>query len=246
MNRDCEVIQDLISMGRKASRASTRLVTEHLRDCPSCRSYFQATRKGWRPHPQIHLPALPRNTQERYFRWSLMALAIMTAALCMLVNVAVEKRVTWGWIVAGAMVCVTLPAETYLISYTYRFLKALLSFSLLSVGMLGLIQYVQYNLMGVGGVWFWRVGVPVTGIWLTAVWLGILLVRWKNANGLYCLSAILFLSIPADIATEGVAVAYTLEPFAVHWLNLIACAVGAVGFGAMGAMFDARGKHKKG
>lgn len=230
-------------MGRKASRASTRLVTEHLRECPECRAYYQAARKGWHPRPRIHLASAPRDTQMRYFQWSLAALAILASLICMVVNYAVEKRLSWGWIVAGAMVCSTFPAMVYLWSYTNRFLKAMLSFSLLAMLLLGLIQYVLYNTMGIGGVWIWRVATPVAAIWLAAVWLGMLVVKWRSMNGFFCLSMILFLCIPADIATEGIAVAYTMETFEMHWVNLSCYAVAAAVCWMMGVLFDARFKR---
>ncbi len=245
MNQDCEVIQDLISMGRKASKASTKMIMDHIRECDRCRMYYQATRKGWRPRPRINIEAAPRDTQMRYFNWSLTALSLLTTSVCMSVNYAVDKQLSWGWIVAGALACSTLPVFVYLRTYTNRFLKALLCFSAMVFLLLGLIQYVLYNIMGSGGVWIWRVAVPVTAIWLVALWSGILLAKFKDLNGFYCIGMILLMTIPADIATEAIAVAYTGDTFIIHWSNLAVYLMAALVCFAAGVVFDMRGKQNK-
>lgn len=245
----CEWIQDLMTLcaEHRASRASIRLVTEHVRECPACRRRFEALRLG-KPVPRhffrFHMPE-QKDTERRYFLWSLFGIDALVLLVCMVVNFAVDMRLSWSWIVAGAMACSAIPVCVYLYSRTKRFIKAMLCLSVLSLFLLGLIQTVLFGLEQ-EGIWIWRVAVPLAGIWLTVFWTGILVSKWKRLNGFFCLCLILALCIPADLATEGVAVAYTGEEFTVHWVNELCYLSGAVASGCMGALFELRSRKRNG
>ena len=184
------------------------------------------------------------DTSQRYFRWSLLALNTLTALICMLVNFAIDRQLTWSLIVMGAMICSSIPVLTYVQSITYRFLKALLCFSVLALLLLGLIQLVLHSLMGMKGIWIWRVALPVTAVWLAVFWTAVLISKWKDLNGFYCLSMILALCIPAQIATSAIGAAYSGTAFSMHPGSAAAFAAAAVVLLIMGVLFDNRGRRK--
>lgn len=243
----CEWIQDLMTLcaEHRASRASMRLVAEHVRECAACRRRYEALRLG-KAMPRRFFrfySRVPKDTEDRYLRWSVLAIDALVVLVCMVVNFAVDKRLSWSWIVAGAMVSSALPIAVYLCSRTNRFIKAMLCLSVCALFLLGLIQGVLVG-MDQEAVWIWRVALPVAGIWLTVFWTGILVSKWRRLNGFFCIALILALCIPADLATEGVAVAYTGEAFVLRWVNALCYFAGAVAGGFMGAMFEMRWKRR--
>lgn len=183
-----------------------------------------------------------RDPSRRYLRWSILALCALSSLICMVVNFAVERRLSWSWIVFGAMVTSSLPLLVYMQAYTNRFLKAMLCFSGLAVLLLGVIQAVLIG-MGQEDIWLWRVALPVAAVWLTVFWTGILTAKLRNLNGFFCIAIILFLCMPGDIATGAIASAYTGEFFGVRWFHMVCYLVASALVGIMGILFEMRGSR---
>ena len=241
---DCEIVQDLMGLcaAGKASRASVRLVAEHVRQCPACRARYEATVRGlpfWK-RPRMRPDEGKRDPSRRYMRWSILALGALSSIICMVVNFAVDRALSWSWIVFGAMVASSFPVLVYTQTYTNRFLKAMLCFSALAVLLLGVIQAVLLG-MGQPDMWLWSVAVPVAAVWLAVFWTGILTAKLRGLNGLFCIAIILFLCVPGDAATGAIASAYTDEPFAFRWLHAACFWVASAAVCAMGAVFELRG-----
>lgn len=243
---ECEIVQDLMPFcaARTASRASTRLVLEHIKQCEMCRDKYhslgQRRLKRWRGKSPVEETGSPA----RYFRWSLIALNALAALLCMAVNTAVDGRPTWAWIVAGAMVCGCVPTLVYLRAATQRFLKAMACFSVLGLLLLGLIQLVLHDLMGVTGVWVWRVALPVAAIYLAVIWTSVLVSRWRDWNGFVCIGMILLLCLPAEIAVTAIATGYSGGGMTFRWLNAVCYVLSSVAMFATGVWFELRGRKK--
>lgn len=239
----CEVIQDLIKgcADGTASRATVKLVLEHIKMCDECRAKYEALRGGKKARARKWFFVLhePMETPVRYLRWSILALAALTAVICMIVNFAVDAQITWGWIVCGAMITSVVPMLTYIQSQTYRFIRAMAAFSVLAVLLLGLIQLVLHNLMGMPGVWLWRVALPLSAIWMTVFWGAIGVAMVKKLNGFYCIAMIVFLFFPAELATAGIAAAYQ-GGWAANWVRMAGYVVASIVLAVMGYAFDAR------
>ena len=92
----CEVIQDLIEgcADGTASRATVKLVLEHIKMCDECRAKYEALRGGKKARARKWFFVLhePMETPVRYLRWSILALAALTAVICMIVNFAKTVR----------------------------------------------------------------------------------------------------------------------------------------------------------
>ena len=233
----CEVIQDLLEgcANGTASRATVKLVLEHIKTCEECRAKYEALRGGKKARARrwFFMPREPMETPVRYLRWSILALAALTAVICMIVNFAVDAQITWGWIVCGAMITSVVPMLTYIQSQTYRFIRAMAAFSVLAVLLLGLIQLVLHNLMGMPGA------LPLAAIWMAVFWGGISVAMIKKLNGFYCIAMIVFLFFPAELATAGIAAAYQ-GGWAANWVRMAGYVVASVVLAVMGYAFDAR------
>lgn len=243
----CEVIQDLLEgcANGSASRATVKLVLEHIKGCESCRARYESLRGGGKLHVRkwfFSPPEIPRQTPTRYLRWSILTIAALTAVICMIVNYAVDARITWGLIVLGAMITCVIPMLVYIQAQTYRFIKAMAVFSILALLLLGLIQWALHNQMGVGGVWLWRVALPLAGIWMTVFWGAIGVSMKKKLNGFYCIAMILFLFFPAELATAGIAAGYSQAGWSADWLRMMGYVVASIVTAMAGYAFDA---HRK-
>ncbi|MBQ6594941.1 MAG: hypothetical protein IJH78_04690 [Clostridia bacterium] len=245
LTQDCEVIQDLIMLGGRSSRASMRLVTDHIRTCPSCRELYQKKRGGLLGHFSLRPFRDRRDTEQRYMVWSILALSFLTSLICMIVNFAVEHALTWGWIAVGGIICCTLPALIYVRERNYKFLKAMIGFSVLSFLLLGWIQFVLHNLMHLGGVWIWRAALPIAAIWLSVLWIGVMVPFAAKQNGFFAFALIFLLAIPADIASAAIAAAYTGYTFRAHWSNLVMYVITALVMALCGIMFNVHAKKRK-
>ena len=240
MNRgECEIIRDLIGLNGRESRASTRMISQHIRQCAQCREYYARARGEF--HLDMPMPRIwdALDTQQRYLRWSIVTLAFLATVISRVVNFAVEPKLTWGWIVAGAMLTIMVPVLVYIQTFRLRFIKAMACFTVLTFLLLGLTQYVIYRAMHMGGVWLWAVGIPVAALWLGALWAGILFTMLLRRNGFFCLALILLLFIPADIATGALTSAYLATPFTVHWMSLTLYFIAAVTAWVMGMCYEA-------
>ena len=239
----CEVIQDLLESCAKgtASRATVKIVLEHIKTCESCRTKYESLRGGGKVHKWFFSPPeIPKQTPTRYLRWSILTIAALTAVICLIVNYAVDARMTWGLIVLGAMITSAIPMLTYIQARTYRFIKAMAVFSFLAILLLGLIQWVLHNQMRVEGIWLWRVALPLAAIWMSVFWGAIGVSMKKKLNGFYCIAMILFLFFPAELATAGIAAGYSQAGWSADWLRMAGYVVAAIVTAVAGYAFDAR------
>lgn len=240
---ECEVIQDLISLKGRGSRASRRMIAEHVRTCESCRRLYARSQGSlaWRFSFRQVWDAL--DSQQRYLRWSILFLGALAAVICLIVNYAVEGALTWGWIVTAAEVTLLLPVLIYIRAYAYRFIKAMACFSVLTLLMLIVTQRVLQG-MGFAGLWVWRVAIPVAVIWLGVLWLGILFTWFSRRNGFIGIGIIVLLFIPADIATGAIASGYTGRPFVIHYLSIALYLVAAITNFAFAMLYDIRERRR--
>ena len=243
-NKECEIIRDLMSIHGRTSRASRRMISDHIRSCPDCRALWERRQSGFHWSVDIAESTPRTGSSARYFRWSLEALGMLISLLSLIVNYAVEREITWGWITVGSIVCCIIPIIIYNQARRLRFLKALACFSLLVPLLLGVIQLVVLNGMGIGSLWYWRVALPLAAIWLAAVWIGIVVSLTLRRSGFDCLALVLLLFIPAYIASRAVAVAYTGEAFTVNGYSIALFALSAVVMYVTGVSFQIRQRKK--
>ena len=155
----CEVIQDLIPLcaSGAASRATVKMVQEHMKTCDDCRARYESAMGGKRP-PRARRwffapPREPMETPVRYLRWSILALA---------------------------------------------------------------------------------------GVWMAVFWGGIGVAMAKKLNGFYCIAMIVFLFFPGELATAGIAAAYSQGGWQANWIRMAGYVVAALVLAVMGYEFDAR------
>lgn len=124
-------------------------------------------------------------------------LAIFT---CVIVNFAVELHLTWSIIVIDCCLfggCLFLPP---LLSKKRGIIISLCLLSVLILPFLGVLEMETQSLAGYGG-WLWKLGFPISLIWIIILWLMLLLKR-APINIWFYIGIGAIISIPGSFLTN--------------------------------------------
>lgn len=207
---DCDIVRDLLPsyLENMTSQVSNQYIDEHLKSCEECRNICKQMGE------EIKIEVVPEvknfkkylnNVKVKYSMIGLFIIGIIAIITCVIVNLAVEKRLSWSLIVIGGIVYTYLPLYIYMKTQTNRWIKMLLGISLYLIPFLGLIQVVLYYIMEKGDIWIWNIAIPIALLWLAVIWIGILFNKLMKFNICSCISVIIFLSIPANFFTDIIA-----------------------------------------
>ena len=203
----CDTVKDLLPLyvDKLTSEASNKSIDEHIAECEDCRAALE------RMTEKLDVEVAPEvNDFKKYLnksKWSIVyyvmgILAIIAIITCFIVNMAVELRLSWSLIVAGGIITAYLPAYAAIKSKKHKFVKMVAVFNVCAVFLLILIQAVVYNIMEIGSVWIWSIGLPIALLWSAIVWISILCNLIFKVNPLISLSVLCFLAVPANGLTN--------------------------------------------
>jgi len=137
----------------------------------------------------------------------LLFLAIFT---CVIVNVAVNHRLSWSLLViAGCVLGGSLLIPPFL--WKMRgFYISLCLLTILIMPFLGMIQGITSNwkVTFEPSSWLWSIAFPVSFTWLVILWLMVLIIRWKRLSIWFLLSTGSLLCIPGNIITNNIVDRY--------------------------------------
>lgn len=148
---------------------------------------------------------------EKTIRYTMIGFAIICAIAvltCVIVNLAVDKKITWSVIPTAAILYSYAGIHALAFSKKSRLLGAIGCFSVLLLPLLGIIQITLYSRMKIGTIWFWKYALPITLVWLLIIWIGILCYQILRLNLFLSLSITSFLSIIGNLATNYIAGEY--------------------------------------
>lgn len=203
----CDTVKDLLPMyiDHMTSEASNESIEGHVENCQGCRDALEQMRRP------VSVDAAPEVKEFRKFLkkskmsllyWMAGAAALIAVVACFIVNLAVDQRLSWFYIVGVGIVTAYLPVYVWIAASKHRFIKALAVLSVCTVLVVGTVQIVLYYLMGIGEMWFWETGLPITMLWLAIVWAGVAFYECFHMNALICLAVIAFLAVPGNYLTK--------------------------------------------
>ena len=206
----CDTVRDLLPMyiDHMTSEASNESIEGHMENCQECRDALEQMRRP------VRVEAAPEVKEFRKFLkkskmsllyWIAGAAALIAVVACFIVNLAVDQKLTWFYIVGAGILTAYLPVYVWITASEHRLVKGLAVLSACAVLVVGTVQIVLYYLMGIGEMWFWEIGLPVTVLWLVIVWAGVAFHGCFRTNALISLSVIIFLSVPGDYLTKCLA-----------------------------------------
>lgn len=203
----CDTVRDLLPMyiDHMTSEASNESIEGHMESCRECRDVLEQMRRP------VNVDAAPEVKEFRKFlkksKMSLLygiagAAALIAVITCFIVNLAVDQRLSWFYIVGAGIITAYVPAYVWIAASGHRFIKALAALSACTLLLVGTVQIVLYYLMDIGGMWFWEIGLPVTMLWLAIVWTGVAFHGCFHMNALVSLAVITFLAVPGEYFTK--------------------------------------------
>lgn len=248
----CDTVKDLLPLyvDKLTSEASNKSIDEHIADCEDCKAELnQMTQK-------LDVEVAPEVKDFKKYlnksKWSIVyyvmiALAIIGIVTCVIVNIAVEHRVSWSLIVIGSIITAYLPAYVAVISKKHKFVKCVAALNICTFFLLALIQTVVYNIMGIGSVWLWNTGLPIAALWSAIVWISMLCNLIFKANTLISLSVLCFLTIPGNGLTNVLSGDYhSMADFTSNFVeNGLGSLIVGIVFLIVGIIFEIEKKRVK-
>lgn len=179
----CEIVRDLMPLyvDGVVSDVSKGSVEEHLAHCAECKEVYQDMvydiEMEKQPSEVQDIKRFLKKTKKMYLSYGLGILSFVAVFVCMIVDLAIHKGVTWSLIVGTAVI--SADALVYALS-TCKKDKDIIAMAVTSIGTAGLlfvIQVTRYYLMDTGTFWIFRYGIPILCLWLGILWIPLLLRR---------------------------------------------------------------------
>ena len=229
----CEIVKDLLPLyvDEMVSDVSKKSIESHLENCTECNEIYHNMAYHLEmetlPTEVSDIKRFLKKTKKMYLLYGLGGLSFIAILVCLIVDLAVNKGITWS-LIAGSS-CLFADAFIYTLS-TCKKNKGCIAMAVISIGvfvLLSVIQITRYYLIGTGTFWLFRYGVPILLLWLFVLWLPVLARTFLKWNIWDCIALFLFLVIIGNYVTKLITGDYMWED-ALHMQGFIGNALGEV------------------
>lgn len=239
----CEIVKDLLPLyvDGIVSDVSKKSIENHLEHCTDCKELYD----DMAFHLEMETPPTEvsdvkrflKKTKKMYLLYGLGGLSFIAILVCLIVDIAVNKGITWS-LIAGSS-CLFADTLIYALS-TCKKNKGCITMAVISIGtffLLFVIQITRYYLMGTGTFWLFRYGLPILLLWLLVLWPPVLTRTFLKWNIWDCLALLMLLVIVGNYATKLITGDYAwndvrhMHGFAVNALGEV---IGIILFGIIG------------
>ncbi|MDE6529493.1 MAG: zf-HC2 domain-containing protein [Lachnospiraceae bacterium] len=239
----CEIVKDLLPLyvDEMVSDVSKKSIENHLEHCVECNEIYQNMafhlEMETQPTEVQDVKRFLKKTKKMYLLYGLGCLSFIAILVCMIVDLAMNKGVTWSLITGSS--CLFADILIYVLS-TCKKNKGCITMAVISIGTLSLLSVIQitrYCLMGSGTVWIFRYGLPILLLWLLVLWLPVLtrtILKWNIWD---CIALFMLLVIVGNYATKLITGDYVwndvlhMQGFAGNALGEV---IGIILFGIIG------------
>ncbi len=241
----CEIVKDMLSLyvDGMVSDVSRKSIENHLGHCTDCNEVYRnmayQLEMETSPTEIQDVKRFLKKTKIMYLLYGLGVLSFIAILVCLIVDLAVNKKITWSLIVGSS--CLFADTVIYVLS-TCKKNKGCIAMAVISIGtfcLLSVIQITRYYLMGTGTFWFFRYGLPILLSWLGVLWLPLLIRKFLKWNIWDCAALLLLLAIAGNYATRLITGEYVwndvlyMRGFVSHALGevigaLLFCLIGRV------------------
>lgn len=213
----CETVRDLLPLyiDEITSEQSNQSIEEHLESCEACKEVLKQMKQPIEAEtaPEVKdfkkFMKLPKRI---IFGWLARVAAAIALLTCLIVNLAVDRRLTWYFIVFASIVTVYAPLEVWIYNTKakHRFEKGLLVLNICVFALLIVIQLVMVS-MGMEHIWLWKIGFPITILWSIIVWVGVAANRVFRLNWTLVIGILCALAVPGNYLTNVLAGVWKLS-----------------------------------
>lgn len=239
----CEIVKDLLPLyvDGIVSDVSKKSIETHLEHCTGCNEIyrdmaFHLEREN-QPSEVSDVKRFLKKTKQMYFLYGLGGLSFIAVFVCLIVDLALNKGITWSLIVGSAVVFADVFISVLLIC---KKKKGHILMTVISIGtfcLLSVIQITRYYLMNVGTFWLLPYGIPILLLWLGALWIPVLFRTFFKWNIWDCIALFMLLVIVGNYVTKLITGDYVwndvlhMRGFAGNALGEM---IGAIVFGIVG------------
>ena len=210
MERDlnCEIIRDLLPLyvDGMVSDVSRKSIESHLGRCTQCREAYHDMAYEMEPEPEesevVNVKTFLKKTKRMYFLYGLCGLSFIAMLVCMIVDLVLNKGITWSLIVTVSVLFADALVYAFLICRQKKWMKIMTVISTGTFILLCSIQITTCCLIGTGTLWIFRYGLPLLLLWLGIIWIPVLTGSFLNWNIWNCAALFLFLVITGNYATR--------------------------------------------
>lgn len=207
-------MRDLLPMyiEQLTSEESNQSIEEHLSECEACRQTLDEMK-----HPLAVETAPDVRDFKKYLKMSRLELAVRLTEIaavialitCFIVNLAVERQLSWFYIVLMGLITACVPVEMAMHTDKRRLEAFLTALTVCIPLLVGTVQYVTAVLMESGGeIWFFDKAVPIMAIWLAIVWVSVAANRIWHMNWVLSVGILTALAVPGNCLTNLIAGTY--------------------------------------
>lgn len=204
----CEIVKDLLPLyvDKMVSEVTGKSIESHLEHCADCNEMYHNMifhMEGEKQTEEVSdVKRFLNKTKKMYLLYGFLGLSLIAILVCMIVNLAVNKGITWSLIVASAVGFADVLVYVLLTCKKFRLCTVMAVISIGTVILLSAIQFAGYCLMGMGTIWIFRYGFPILVLWLLILWIPVLGGTFLKWNIWYCGALFLLLTIAGDYITK--------------------------------------------
>ena len=239
----CEIVKDLLPLyvDGMVSDVSQKSIEQHLEHCKDCNEVYHNMAFNMeveeQPSEVNEVKRFLKKTKRMYFFYGLCGLSFISILVCMIVDLAVNKGITWS-LIAGSS-CLFADVFLYVILACKKNVDCMIM-AVISIGtfvLLSIIQITRYYLMGTGTFWIFSYGFPIMLLWLGLLWLPVLVRTFLKWNIWDCISLFMLLAIIGNYVTKLITGDYVWDDV-LHMRgfagNALGEVVGIILFGIIG------------
>lgn len=212
-SRNCEIVLDLLPnyIEKLTSQGTNEFVEEHMQECTDCKTVYEGMKTEIQTEqmPEVkEFGKFLKGIKKKYVHiLEVIALAIgmIGVATCFIVDIAMNRALTWSLIVLGSVLMLYVPGYVLLAEKKNRIGKTLAVLSVLILPYLYVMQYVLERSFSIEGAWFQTYACPIVAIWLVFAWMVYVEVRIVKWNVFFHIAFACLLAIPANVQTNIVA-----------------------------------------
>lgn len=229
----CEIVKDLLPLyvDGMVSDVSKKSIENHLEHCTDCNEIYHNMafnlERETQPSEVQDVKRFLKKTKRMFFFYGLCGLSFISILVCMIVDLALNKGITWSFIVGSAVIFAD--AFVYVISACKKN-KGCITMAVISIGtlcLLSVIQITRYYLMDVGTFWIFRYGFPIMLLWLGVLWIPVLSRIFLKWNIWDCIALFMLLVIIGNYITKLITGDYIWNDV-LHMREFIVNALGEV------------------
>ncbi|WMJ87432.1 zf-HC2 domain-containing protein [Anaerocolumna sp. MB42-C2] len=250
MDRDisCCIIKDLLPnyVDRLTSEETNNIIENHLKTCSVC----SKERDEMMEQVEIEQDTKAKNQSFKQYlsktkmmyllKGALLSFGIIGIIVTFIVDLAVNKRLSWSLIVDMGILYSYSVGLTAVMSKKQKGIKAFAVGSILVLPMLHGIEYViNINYMTEPVSWFSRYALPITVIWLAILWITVLIKKIIKLNIWNVLGVLLIMTIFGSVLTDSIAQQISVKQVytsGYEWIDSISYAACALLFFIIGTI----------